>query len=131
MNRQGSKWIRRERRLALYVRDGMQCVYCNTSVTEALLTLDHVDPRSHGGDNANNNLVTACVSCNNKRGNRDISLWCADVAQYTNETWETVESRVQSSQSKSINIGLAKALLGSIKADTFQSVLVRIAHNLK
>ena len=34
------------------------------------LTLDHILPRSRGGDNSPVNIVTACVHCNNRKGNR-------------------------------------------------------------
>lgn len=32
---QGMNWIRKDKRLAIYMRDGMACVYCG-------LTLDHL-----------------------------------------------------------------------------------------
>lgn len=33
------------------------------------LTIDHINPKSFGGNNALYNLVTACASCNRKKGN--------------------------------------------------------------
>jgi len=45
----------------------MQCQYCGKKNVQ--LTLDHVLPRSRGGIDSWENLVTACVSCNNKKGN--------------------------------------------------------------
>lgn len=49
-------------------RDGMKCQYCGT--TSVALTVDHVIPRSRGGQDTWENLTTACVSCNNKKGSR-------------------------------------------------------------
>jgi 5-methylcytosine-specific restriction endonuclease McrA len=49
-------------------RDNHQCSYCNTRKTP--LTIDHVIPKSRGGKDTWENLVTACVKCNNKKGNR-------------------------------------------------------------
>lgn len=49
-------------------RDNHQCAYCNT--TQPPLTIDHVIPKSRGGADTWENLVTACVKCNNKKGNR-------------------------------------------------------------
>jgi 5-methylcytosine-specific restriction endonuclease McrA len=49
-------------------RDGYRCQYCGTR--EAPLTTDHVIPRSQGGQDRWENLVCACVSCNNMKGNR-------------------------------------------------------------
>lgn len=49
-------------------RDGHSCQYCGYSGDE--LTLDHVIPRSRGGGETWENLVTACVRCNVRKGNR-------------------------------------------------------------
>ena len=80
----GSNWIRRERRLAIYLRDGMACVYCGASLEDegTVLSLDHITPVSHGGRNCSGNLVTACTRCNNNRGSRDVASFAAVVAQY-------------------------------------------------
>lgn len=65
---QGSKWCPHVKRLGIYLRDGLACVYCDKGVAEGkLLTLDHLVPRSTGGTNAPTNLVTACVQCNSAR----------------------------------------------------------------
>jgi len=48
-------------------RDGNSCQYCNSTVD---LTIDHIIPRSRGGKDTWENLVTACNSCNHRKGNR-------------------------------------------------------------
>ena len=48
-------------------RDAHACQYCGA--TERL-TLDHVLPRSRGGEDAWENLVAACTRWNNRKGNR-------------------------------------------------------------
>jgi 5-methylcytosine-specific restriction endonuclease McrA len=55
-------------RRALFARDNWRCVYCGTSAGR--LTLDHVVPRSRGGDSVWENVVTSCAPCNLKKGNR-------------------------------------------------------------
>jgi 5-methylcytosine-specific restriction endonuclease McrA len=55
-------------RRALFARDGWRCVYCGTS--SGRLTLDHVIPRSRGGESVWENVVTACSPCNLRKGNR-------------------------------------------------------------
>ena len=55
-------------RRALFARDGWRCVYCGT--TSGRLTLDHVVPRSRGGDSVWENVVTSCAPCNLRKGNR-------------------------------------------------------------
>lgn len=48
-------------------RDGFRCQYCGS---RDKLTIDHVLPRSRGGRDVWENLVAACVPCNNRKGNR-------------------------------------------------------------
>ena len=58
------------KRTRIYMRDKFRCQYCGVKNTADELTLDHILPRSRGGDNSSMNVVTACVSCNNRKGNR-------------------------------------------------------------
>lgn len=67
----GSKWIRRDKRLAIYLRDGFCCVYCGQDLHDADphdVTLDHLSP-GHA-DHRESNLVTACRPCNSSRQGR-------------------------------------------------------------
>jgi 5-methylcytosine-specific restriction endonuclease McrA len=54
-------------RRALFARDGWRCAYCGST---GRLTLDHVVPRSRGGDSVWENVVTSCAPCNLRKGNR-------------------------------------------------------------
>src|ERR1041384_3182882 len=58
------------KRLRIYMRDKVRCQYCGEKKPASELTLDHILPRSRGGDNSPVNIVTACVPCNNRKGNR-------------------------------------------------------------
>jgi hypothetical protein len=65
---QGMNWIRKEKRLAIYLRDGLCCAYCGIGVESgSTLTLDHLKPYSSGGSNKETNLVTCCSTCNSSR----------------------------------------------------------------
>ncbi len=55
-------------RRALFARDGWRCVYCGT--TSGRLTLDHVIPRSRGGESSWENVVTSCAPCNLRKADR-------------------------------------------------------------
>ncbi|MGH3131642.1 MAG: HNH endonuclease, partial [Gaiellaceae bacterium] len=55
-------------RRALFARDGWRCAYCGTA--GGRLTLDHVVPRSRGGESIWENVVTSCAPCNLRKGNR-------------------------------------------------------------
>lgn len=82
-NKNGMNWIRQDKRLAIYLRDGLACVYCGESMEEgASLTLDHVCPRERGGSNREDNLVTACHRCNSARQNRPFTAFVRAVAGY-------------------------------------------------
>lgn len=95
---QGMNWIRQEKRLAIYLRDGLACAYCGHSVENgAALTLDHVLPHSCGGSNSHDNLVTACERCNKSRGTRSLARWTAAVAAYLNHgvTADEIDAHVR------------------------------------
>ena len=73
------RWIRPEKRLAIYLRDEFTCIYCGCDLHGAhpnQITLDHVRPVSAGGSNSEHNLVTACRRCNCSRGNKPIAEFC-------------------------------------------------------
>lgn len=50
-------------------RDNGKCAYCVKKAD----TVDHVIPRSRGGDNVWTNVVAACKNCNNKKDDRLLS----------------------------------------------------------
>lgn len=49
-------------------RDNYTCQYCGERMDKSDLTLDHVVPRSRGGQHSWENLVTACAPCNRRKG---------------------------------------------------------------
>ena len=58
----------------LFARDGYKCMYCGRGQNEfkfrECLTRDHLIPLSKGGTNDWSNVVTACSTCNTRKGNR-------------------------------------------------------------
>ena len=68
-------WIGRARRQSLYQRDGWTCQLCTGPVDPELppldnwaASLDHIIPRSRGGDHSDENLRLAHRWCNSVRG---------------------------------------------------------------
>ena len=53
----------------ILLRDDYTCQYCNLK-GERMMTVDHVHPRSKGGPSTWENLVCACMRCNNRKNNR-------------------------------------------------------------
>ncbi|WP_233581164.1 HNH endonuclease [Acidipila sp. EB88] len=54
----------------ILLRDRNTCQYCAVVLTAGELTLDHVHPRSRGGQSTWENLVACCHTCNRKKGNQ-------------------------------------------------------------
>jgi len=54
-------------RINVFKRDGFKCVYCGVKKD---LTIDHVIPKSRGGQNTWENMVTCCHKCNKKKGQK-------------------------------------------------------------
>lgn len=68
------EWATMRRVIApvIFQRDGHACRYCGQGRN---LTVDHVLPLSRGGDNAQDNLVTACRSCNSSKHDKTPEEW--------------------------------------------------------
>lgn len=57
-------------RRLVFARDHYTCQFCGDQPGMQTLTLDHVLPRSRGGEKTWENVVTACRACNQRKGNR-------------------------------------------------------------
>ena len=55
---------------ALFARDRSLCMYCGNHYSRGELTRDHVVPISKGGRDIWQNVVTACLHCNVRKGSR-------------------------------------------------------------
>ena len=77
------QWITTVKRLAIYLRDGFKCFYCNKDLHNAKhngISLDHVIGRAECHRkglltemNKESNLVTACDNCNYSRAGTSIA----------------------------------------------------------
>lgn len=113
---QGMNWIRPEKRLAIYLRDGLACCYCGAGVEEeAKLTLDHLRPHKSGGSNEPTNLVTCCHRCNSSRGARSWKGFAANVAAYINHgaTAEAIIGHIMATRKRTLDVPAAKALMAA------------------
>ena len=57
-------------RVRIIERDAATCYMCRRKLAFEEITLDHVRPRSRGGDDSDSNLKVACEPCNNRKGDR-------------------------------------------------------------
>lgn len=56
-------------RRAILNRDNKECTYCG----KAADTIDHIHPRSKGGQHTWLNVIAACKRCNSRKGNKLLS----------------------------------------------------------
>jgi 5-methylcytosine-specific restriction endonuclease McrA len=54
----------------VYARDDHRCQYCGHRFSPAQLTFDHVVPVARGGHKGWDNIVTCCIPCNRRKGDR-------------------------------------------------------------
>jgi len=76
--KQASRWTfyRRRLRFEIFRRDNFTCQYCGRNVADGIqLTLEHVEPKSKGGDYSEENLITACHECNQGKWDTILSKW--------------------------------------------------------
>lgn len=64
--------ISKKIRFEVFKRDSFVCAYCGKTPPTVILEVDHIDPKSKGGADDINNLITACFDCN--RGKKNIPL---------------------------------------------------------
>jgi hypothetical protein len=75
-----------------------------------ILSLDHLIARSQGGDNSARNLVTACLSCNSSRRDRDWRDFAPGGAQ----------ERIGWLIEQPLDIDLGKAIVASLDDKTVE-----------
>ena len=82
-------------RETLYYRDGGVCSYCGRElhgINE--VTIDHVHPASMGGKKIWVNVVSACRSCNGRKGNKlPKGKWKPRIQPFEPDYWQIVNSR--------------------------------------
>jgi 5-methylcytosine-specific restriction endonuclease McrA len=60
-------------RKSVYQRDEYTCQYCGKKPGRDDINLDHIIPKSRGGTNSWKNVVTSCIYCNARKGNKLLS----------------------------------------------------------
>lgn len=54
----------------IFLRDNYTCQYCGKRFDSKDLTCDHIVPKSRGGVTEWSNIVTSCIRCNLKKGDK-------------------------------------------------------------
>jgi 5-methylcytosine-specific restriction endonuclease McrA len=72
-------------RRAVFARDGHRCQYCGAHAEN----IDHVVPRSRGGEHVWENVVAACRPCNTKKEDRFLhETWIIVAVGTVHPHWE-------------------------------------------
>lgn len=66
----------------VYLRDGYNCQYCGAHCTAGELTFDHWVPRAEGGKTTWENIVSACKTCNHRKGTQNRKRWVPRTKPY-------------------------------------------------
>lgn len=111
-NWQGMNWLRPAKRLAIYLRDGLRCAWCDTPLQAGtIFTLDHLKPHAKEGSNHETNLVMCCKHCNDSRGKRAQTVFATAVATYVNHglTQDDILGHIRITSRRSLKPFLAEA----------------------
>lgn len=60
----------RPNRRNIFLRDNYSCAYCLKQLEPQELSIDHILPKSRGGKETWDNLITSCKTCNCLKGDR-------------------------------------------------------------
>ena len=83
--------VSRSTRFEIFRDDNYTCRYCGRSAPAVVLEVEHVIPRSKGGTDRRDNLVTACFDCNRGKYNRPATPQPApDKPQVRDKLWTFV-----------------------------------------
>ncbi len=67
------KAISKKDRFEIFKRDNFTCFYCGNHPPHVILEVDHIVAVANGGENNEDNLITACFNCNRGKGARDLN----------------------------------------------------------
>ena len=87
--RKGGMALSKRLRFEIFKRDGFRCGYCGRTPPEAILEIDHIQPKSKDGSDDINNLLSSCYDCN--RGKSNIPL--DKIPSSLNENLEVLKER--------------------------------------
>jgi 5-methylcytosine-specific restriction endonuclease McrA len=100
------KLTRRE----VFIRDSFTCQYCGRQQGD--LTIDHVIPRSRGGQHTWDNLVSACKTCNHRKGGKSLGEARMQLKTIPREPSAGVYYTIERRLDTAINTGWEKFLPG-------------------
>lgn len=111
-NTAGMNWIRQEKRLAIYLRDGLACCYCGKGIENNIqLSLDHLKPRIKNGSHHESNLITCCIKCNSSRQDKKLNAFLKIIAISKNVSIEDIQKKIRNQTARKLPKQEAKKLI--------------------
>jgi 5-methylcytosine-specific restriction endonuclease McrA len=95
----------------VFQRDNHHCQYCGTGSDP--LSIDHVVPRSRGGADVWENVTTACLACNVRKGNRTPREAGMPLRQEPRRPLSTLSFEARRRMGNGLNAEWAKYLIGA------------------
>jgi len=77
----------------LWRRDRQRCQYCGKEPPMDEITIDHIHPRSKGGESSFKNCVLCCIACNLKKGSKSLEqagMRLQRIKKLSSGKWNTV-----------------------------------------
>lgn len=75
------KPLSKKTRFEVFKRDGFTCQYCGQRPPAVVLECDHVIALRAGGQDVEDNLLTACFDCNRGKGARSLKVAPVPIAE--------------------------------------------------
>lgn len=63
-------WLDPSERRAILARQNYECFYCDDPIAHPDVRMDHLYPKSKGGEHGPNNRVASCIECDRRKRNR-------------------------------------------------------------
>lgn len=95
-------------RWAVWHRDNFTCVYCFSC--SGPMTLDHIIPEVRNGTETEDNLVTCCQSCNNKKADNSVQTFLKENIKWIEKKRQRNLQSLSTTQGKRVPIGAALLL---------------------
>lgn len=104
-------------RAMAFERDGRCCQYCKD--TDGPFEVDHIVPRSKGGEDTMENVCVSCSSCNRAKRDRDVDEWSSlhDRRQYEREKKRKQRAASRNNEGQPGTIGDPRGTIGDKERD--------------
>ncbi|MCL4522988.1 MAG: HNH endonuclease [Acidobacteria bacterium] len=106
-------YARTNLRELIYAREKHRCFYCGRKLKKTCRGMDHVVPRSGGGDESYRNVVACCLECNSMKGERPAARFLKILGSFSVLTRKQLRQRLAAL--KALRHGKLKPSFGALR----------------